>query len=240
MPDHANRGKPELKQRFAGAFDQPGTGAIGTRERPHDLTAPDIKPLSVVVACGLLSGLALSGCANMSDGPGLSLPALPSVASISAIGAGTSERPVGSATDLYARVGRGAMACWFGANGPLKLGYIYHAEAEPASRGGGSEIIIHQREVGQPNPRGPKAYRIKIDPAGEAATIATENLKMPEASGRAMTADVERWSKGEAACAGSSAVAGWSPKAAEDQKAPAKVASAKKPKAKIALKPATP
>ncbi len=132
------------------------------------------------------------------------------------------------------------MACWFGANGPLKLGYIYHAEAEAASRGGGSEIIIHQREIGQPNPRGPKAFRIKIEPAGDAATIATENLKMPEASGRAMTADVERWSKGEAACTGSLAVAGWSPKTADDQKAPAKVASAKKPKANIAFKPAKP
>ena len=165
---------------------------------------------------------------------------LPSVASISAIGAGTSDRPVGSATDLYARVGRGAMACWFGANGPLKLGYIYHAEAEPASRGGGAEIIMHQREVGQPNPRGPKAYRLNIEPAGEAATIATENLKMPEASGRAMTADVERWSKGEAACTGSSTVAGWSPKAAEDQTSAAKAPAVKKPKAKIALKRTAP
>ena len=191
-----------------------------------------MKTFSVLLACGL----ALGGCASMSDAPSLSMAALPSVASISAIGAGTSERPVGSATDLYARVGRGAMACWFGANGPLKLGYIYHAEAEAASRGGGSEIIIHQREIGQPNPRGPKAFRIKIEPAGEAATIATENLKMPEASGRAMTADVERWSKGEAACTGSSTIAGWSPKAAEDQTAPGKAPAVKKPNSKVALK----
>ena len=202
------------------------------REAHKILTVSGMKTFGVILACGF----ALGGCASMPEAPSLSMAALPSVASISAIGAGSSERPIGSATDLYARVGRGAMACWFGANGPLKLGYIYHAEAEAASRGGGSEIIIHQREIGQPNPRGPKAYRIKIEPAGEAATIATENLKMPEASGRAMTADVERWSKGEAACTGSSAIAGWSPKAADDQPAPAKATAVKKPNGKVALK----
>ena len=177
-------------------------------------------------------GLALfgAGCSSVSEPSSLGLPAMPSIASVSAIGAGSSERSIGSPTELYARIGRGAMACWFGANGPLKLGYIYHAEAEPASRGGKAEIVIHARELGQPNPRGPKAFRVGIVPVGETATVQSENLKMPEPMGSAMTADVERWSKGESACSNTAVAGTWSP---QIPVASSKTASAKKAKAKV-------
>ncbi len=177
-------------------------------------------------------GLALigAGCSSVSEQPTLSLPDMPSLASVSAIGADSSERSIGSPTELYARIGRGAMACWFGANGPLKLGYIYHAEAEPASRGGKAEIVIHARELGQPNPRGPKAFRVGIVPAGETASVQSENLKMPEPMGSAMMADVERWSKGETACSNSAIAGTWSPQAPA---ASTKTANAKKTNAKV-------
>lgn len=196
---------------------------------------------AALVAVALLG----SGCASVSEKPDFSLPAMPSLASVSAIGAGSSEKTAGTPTELYGRIGRGAMACWFGANGPLKLGYIYHAEAEPASRGGKAEIIIHARELGQPNPRGPKAFLVNISPVGETASVQSENLKMPEAMGRAMTADVERWSRGETACS-SSAVAGtWSPQSPDAKgavsKASSKAPGVKKIKSKVAAqKPATP
>lgn len=165
----------------------------------------------------------------MSDPPALSLPAapkLPSLEAVSAIAKGP-EQPAGSPTELYARIGRGAMACWFGAKGALKKDYIYHADAEPASRGGQAEIVIHQRDPSQPNPRGPKAFRVRILPAaGETATVETENLKIPDAMAATMIADVARWSKGENGCSEGSAAAGWSPAQADAGKD--KAAGAKK------------
>jgi hypothetical protein len=158
---------------------------------------------------------------------------------VAAIGAGTADRPIGSATEVYARVALGANTCWFGGKGPLKKDYIYHAEADAPSRGGKSEITIHNRDPSQPNPRGAKAYKIKIEPAGEAAALATENIKMPDAFAAAMTADVGRWSKGDQGCYGTStaAVAGWRP---QEPPAPASAAkSVKKSKAKSVAAKAT-
>ena len=77
------------------------------------------------------------------------------------------------------------------ANGPLKKDYIFHATADAPSRGGKAQIVIHQRDPTQPNPRGAKAYLVSIDPTGESsATIKTENLKMTDAFAAAMTDDV--------------------------------------------------
>lgn len=134
---------------------------------------------------------------------------------------------VGSATEIYSRVARGANSCWFGGSGPLKKAYIYHAEADAPSRGGKAEITIHNRDPSQPNPRGAKAFKVKIDPNGENATLITENLKMPEPIASGMVSDVERWAKGDQGCAGSSTVAGWgeaapAPVAAQSVKTPAK------------------
>jgi hypothetical protein len=174
-----------------------------------------------------LLSLGLAACSSAGgDAPAWTMPSLPTVASI---GAGAEERPVGSATELYSRVARGAVACWFGAAGQLKKDYIYHAEADAPSRGGKAEIVVHQREPAQPNPRGAKAFRVNISPVGETATVQTENLKMPEPIGAAMTADVGRWSKGDQGCVGASTAAGWTvPPAAAVTAAPA----AAKPKLK--------
>jgi len=141
----------------------------------------------------------------------------------------------GSATDIYSRVATGAMKCWFSVGGPLKADYVYHATAAPASRGGKAQIVIHRRDATQPNPRGPKAYLVDIDPTGEAsATVRTENLKMTDAFASAMTGDITRWTKGEDGCSQSSAVAGWTPAAPQPiaDAAPApKSKTAKKAKA---------
>ncbi len=142
--------------------------------------------------------------------------------------------PAGSATELYTKVARGAVACWFGAAGPLKKDYIYHADADAPSRGGKAEITIHSRDPSNPNPRGPKAFLIKFDPKDEGnAVIAAENLKMPEPVAAMMSSDVNRWSRGDAGCAGKSTTAGWTPEAP-----PAPAAAAAKPDAKKAKKKA--
>jgi hypothetical protein len=197
-----------------------------------------LPPLAGAAALAFL----LAACAGAGpDGPSLALPKMPDISSVAAIST-TAEKPVGSATEIYARVARGANTCWFVGpgplqGGPLKKDYIYHAEADAPSRGGKAEIVIHVRDPAQPNPRGAKAYRINIDPDGDAAaTLKTENLKMPDATAAAMTADVNRWAKGDQGCAGSSTVAGWgmaappaAPAAAPPKKAKSKVAKATKP-----------
>ena len=178
----------------------------------------------------------------MPDVPKFEAPTLPSLDSVAALTAPAEEAPKGSATELYTKVARGAVGCWFGASGPLKKDYIYQAEADAPSRGGKAAITIHSRDPTNPNPRGPKAYLIKIDPKDESsAAIATENLKMPEPTAAMMDSDVNRWSRGDAGCAGKSTTAGWAPEAPPaPAAAPAKL-DAKKPKKKAAsVAPAKP
>jgi len=171
--------------------------------------------LSALCRGALLAGLGvvLVACAGSgaNDGPSFSLPMpkMPELPSVGAL-AVSQEAPQGSATELYARIARGANSCWFGANGPLKKDYIYNADADAPSRGGKAEITIHARVPAEPNPRGPKAYRIAITPKDESsAKIETENFKMPETAAAAMSADVDRWSRGEQGCKGNTTAAGW-------------------------------
>lgn len=146
--------------------------------------------------------LALGGCS------GANLPELVPE------GTGTvHEAPiVGTPTDIYARVARGALACWFGKAGPLKDTYVYHANAEPPSKGGKAKIVVHERESSAENPRGLRAFRISIVPDGESSKIAIENLKLPEPLGTSMENDVQRWARGGIGCAGSNDNREWAPK----------------------------
>lgn len=118
---------------------------------------------------------------------------------------------VGSPTEVYARVARGAMACWFGTSGPLKANYVYHAEAEPASQGGKSEIVIHERDRTSENPRGLRAFRISIAQDGETVGLSIENLKLPGQLAKSMDKDVRRWAAGAIGC--SEGGNQWSPRA---------------------------
>jgi len=205
----------------------------------------------------LLAAAGLSACAGAGQqAPTLNLPSLPSpsVGSIPQTtisqGGGDAGQPtpvaidqsVGSATELYSRVASGAMSCWFATNGPLKKDFIFHATADAPSRGGKAEIVIHQRDPTQPNPRGAKAYLVEIEPTSEsAATIKTENLKMTEAFAASMTDDVRRWSKGDQGCVGASTAVGWAPAPPPEAAAPATKPKVKKGKLKAAQsKPAQP
>lgn len=117
--------------------------------------------------------------------------------------------PVGSPMELYIRIGRGAGLCWFGTHGVLKVSYIFHAEAEPASRGGRSEIVIHEKDLSMPNPRGARAFRIQIIPAGDTASLDIENLRFAPETGQTMISDVRRWARNELTCSGASQTKGW-------------------------------
>ncbi len=173
----------------------------------------------------------------------LDVPTTPSVGALPEASTKVAvDQPVGSATELYSRIARGAMSCWFATGGPLKKDYIYHATADAPSRGGKAEIVIYTRDPTQPNPRGARAYLVDLEPTGEStATIKTENLKMSEAFSASMTDDVGRWAKGDQGCAGASTTAGWAPAPPEPEAPPkAKVAKAKNRKAKAKAAEAKP
>ena len=90
---------------------------------------------------------------------------------------------VGAPTEVYARVARGAMACWFGTSGPLKANYIYHAEAEPAAQGGKAEIVIHERDRTIDNPQRCAGFHVGITKDGEATLLGGREHEAPRAPG---------------------------------------------------------
>ena len=154
-------------------------------------------PALIVVA--LLAGT-IAGCSGNA----------PELASFPEFTRSVSEAPiVGAPTEVYERIARGALSCWFGAAGPLKADYVYHAEAAPASQGGKAEIVIHERDRLSGNPRGIRAYRIGIAAEKERTTLVFENFKMPENQARSMEVDARRWGAGSIGCAESQS-GGWS------------------------------
>lgn len=117
---------------------------------------------------------------------------------------------VGTSTELYTRIARGAVACWFGTSGPLKSKYLYHAEADSPANGGRAEIVIHEKDLNAQQPRGVRAFRIGITPTGETAELAVEPFKLPEPLSKALTEDVYRWASGEVDCANADPKSAWS------------------------------
>lgn len=168
----------------------------------------------------LRSGLIRASFATLSTAvaacSGASVPSLPSLPEIAE--ALTPWPVVGPPTDIYARVARGALSCWFGSAGPLKADYVYHAEAQPASQGGKAEIVIHERDRSSETLRGVRAFRIAIVPDGEASAITMENLKLPAPLAKSMEADVRRWAAGAVGCR--PAKEDWAPHAPEPFEAP--------------------
>lgn len=143
---------------------------------------------------------------------------------------------VGSPTEVYARVARAASACWFTNAGPLVNDHVYSAEAEPASRGGKAEFVVHAKDPTIPNRRGSKVYRIRIEPTGKETSVTTENIKLSEPLAVNLTKDVERWSQGEIGCAQSQQAATWNAvePSAETAAAALKPKSTKQPPSKTA------
>lgn len=169
------------------------------RQLAHDLGQRATTPICVTLA--LLAG----ACA--SNG----LPSLAtSTAQIETSAAGTADRVseayetattvTGDPTSLYTLVARGIHACWFGAGGPLGSTHVFRAEAQSPSKGGQAEIIIHERDVGLTDQRGPQALRIAFESNGGVVRVATKVLKVPPGYGEPMTRDVETWAKGGSGC----------------------------------------
>lgn len=133
--------------------------------------------------------------------------------------------PVGSPIEIYTRIGRGAGICWFGPHGELKATHIFHAEVAPPSKGGRSEIVIHEKDLSMPNPRGNRAFRVHISPHGDNAELEIENIRFPIETGQRMAADIRRWARDDLTCHDAAHTKGWDAKNAPPQPdAPAKPA----------------
>lgn len=116
---------------------------------------------------------------------------------------------VGTPTELYTRIARGALTCWFGAAGPLKSGFIYHAEAAPPSKGGRSEIAIRVRDKTAADPRSLRAYRVVMAPGETGSVIEVENVTIPEPLATQLGDDVRRWAADQEGCSATPATAAW-------------------------------
>lgn len=161
---------------------------------------------------------------------GLSLPAIESIGSGEATPGETkaeaapksdtqplmiSASAVGSPTEVYTRLARGVLTCWFGADGPLKKSYIYHAQADPASKGGNSRIRIMTRDHEADDPRALRAYMVQISPGDGRTKVEVENRRLPAHLADALKKDIERWATGEDGCGEAPVTAGWSPDPAQ-------------------------
>ena len=106
----------------------------------------------------------------------------------------------GTPTEVYALVARGALRCWFGADGPLKTTHVFHAEAAPPAEGGAAEIVLHERDPSLRDQRGPRAFRVSF--AGDAGSVRVDiaTIKIAARLGELMVRDVEVWASGGAGC----------------------------------------
>lgn len=163
-----------------------------------------------------LGALALAGCSasieQASLAPTASAPtsglSLPKAEALLPAG----EKVVGTPTELYTRIARGALNCWFGASGPLKDTYIYHADADPASKGGRSQISIHVRDktkVSSSEQKSVRVFKVSIAPGDSKPTVDSENIKLPPPLADRLTSDVKRWAADEEGCSEAPAAANW-------------------------------
>jgi hypothetical protein len=155
----------------------------------------------------MLTAAVLAGCSSAT--PNLPTVAMPDVAALTPkLAPAEAPRPTGTPTEIYTRVGRGILTCWFGPGGPLKPAYIYNADAQPPSKGGGAVISIHQRDREAADPRSIRAWKLAIVPAPEGTTVEIENFKLPPEIAEPLARDARRWAAGEEDCGEGPAAAG--------------------------------
>lgn len=189
----------------------------------------------------LLSGTMLlatlaSGCGSNSMtlpttmAPILALPA--TTASLGAALLPAAPHPEPPA-EIYSRIARGALKCWFGPEGSLKQSHVFHAKVDPPSAGGMAEIAVHTRDPSGSSHGVLRAFAVTITRTDAGSLVEQQNVRFPEAQGIAMREDVSRWAAGKEGCS-IVGTGGWGPAppvAAEATAPPAKSAG---PKAKRA------
>ena len=137
-----------------------------------------------------------------------SLPTLPPPQPQSkADGSNMSQLPIetaviakGTPTEVYSLVARGALGCWFGADGPLKSSHVFQAEADPPAKGGAAEIVIHERDESLRDKRGPRAVRVAFTATSTGARVGITMIKMESHLADLMTKDIQSWAGGGRSC----------------------------------------
>lgn len=154
-----------------------------------------------------LAAILLAGCAGTTPP---SLPALPQLtASLGAdrLAIAPSADPP---AEVYSRIARGALRCWFGPEGSLKKTHIFQARVDPPASGGSAEIVVQTRDAENPVYGSLRAYSIDIVPSGGGSLVETRNGRFPEQQANAMMDDVARWSGGKEGCS-MVGTGGWTP-----------------------------
>ena len=155
--------------------------------------------------CFILAPLAVAGLGGCSS---VSLPAIPAVPAVQKEDVSrTGTMPVeltsivpGTPTDIYAQVARGALRCWFGADGPLRPTHVFHAEAEPPAKGGSAEMVLHERDDAQRDKRGARALRVLFSSEAAGVRVTVAIPKMERQLADVMGRDVAGWAKGGEDC----------------------------------------
>ena len=152
--------------------------------------------LSGFVSAAAMLAAGLTGCASNAApilSGALSAPSLPPADSVLA-----NSPP----TDVYAAIAQHALTCWMGPKGPLKATHIFHADAASPTTGGHAEIALHERDMTQPHPWGPRTFRIELTPegGGSSTRIGMTNIKMPADLADALRKDVGDWAQGRDTC----------------------------------------
>jgi hypothetical protein len=147
----------------------------------------------IASAAAVAAALGMSGC----SGSSLKLPPMTAALEVPVTPVSASNDPP---VEVYARVARGALKCWFGPEGSLKKTHAFHAKADPASLGGAADIAVHTREGGSSTHSNLRAFRITITPAGGGSNVEASNLRFSDDQSAIMIADVARWVAGEQDC----------------------------------------
>ena len=153
-------------------------------QAPHPTTNSSPRSPRPGVAVALVSVLGLAACGSTSLTETIGV----------AVGSTVQPEPP---VEIYSRVARGALSCWFGVNGSLKKTHVFHADAAPPSAGGEAEIVLHERDTAAQSPRSLRAFRVVFAKSNEGTQVKIENLRFPEAMANDMKADVVRWSGGK-------------------------------------------
>jgi hypothetical protein len=106
----------------------------------------------------------------------------------------------GTPTGVYALVARGALQCWFGADGPLKPSHVFEAEAEPPAKGGAAEIVLYERDETLRDKRGARALRVAIASASTSVRVGTTVIRLDARTAQHVVRDVEVWARGGSGC----------------------------------------
>ncbi len=105
-------------------------------------------------------------------------------------------------TVVYAAIAQKALVCWMGPKGPFKATHIFHADAASPTTGGQAEIVLHERDLTQKHPWGPRTFRIALTPEGGDTNTRVEmqNIKMKRDMADAMRTDVIAWARSKDSC----------------------------------------